>query len=87
VQLSDAAEAALATAVHNYPEWWAPRIKTVLDQVAADPQQAAVRRHAFRHPDGGTVWGIPVRGGRYDWIVLWEYLDGEPWVHYIGPEV
>lgn len=62
----------------------ARRVQTVLDALADDPGQAALRRHRFQL----GLWGVVVGGSSEDWIVLWEphpEIDGAVVVQYAGP--
>jgi hypothetical protein len=62
------------------------RIKEALDQLAADPGHASVRRRRFR----SGLWLVTVAGraGEDDWAMLWEPHVDRPddvMVQYIGP--
>ena len=61
------------------------RINSVLDQLAADPGGAAVRKRRFQ----SGLWLITIEGriGEDDWALLWEPHVDRPedvMVHYIG---
>jgi hypothetical protein len=61
------------------------RIEMALTALSDDPGDRRCRRRAYR--DG--VWGIPVRSGSEDWLILW--LQGganrEVFVAYVGPDL
>lgn len=60
------------------------RLDRVLDALADDPTQVALRRHRFQRP---AAWAVVVDGApdEDDWIVLWQLVGQDVHVLHIGP--
>lgn len=62
------------------------RINRALDVIERDPDSAGARARAYR-VDGEIVWGVVVRGPHDDWLVMWEPVEVDQIVHYIGRDL
>lgn len=61
------------------------KVNTALDRLEENPGASENRRRRFQSVD---LWGIPLRCGDEDLVILWGYHvdeDETVIVHYIGP--
>lgn len=63
----------------------AEHVEAALDTLDRDPGSAANRRRRIRGSAGGPLWGIDIRCGDSDLLILWEADDGTVVVRYLGP--
>ena len=56
-------------------------LTTRLAELAEDHKRESLRRHRSHRP---PVWRIPVKDDDEDWAILWNEVDNEPAVLYVG---
>ncbi|HEY5857100.1 MAG TPA: hypothetical protein VIW24_24450 [Aldersonia sp.] len=82
VKMSAAAADALET-LYDSNDPLAELVDRWLDALERNPGAAAVKRRLIRP---GKVYAIAIHNPRGDdWLILWEHIDNNPVVHYLGP--
>jgi hypothetical protein len=63
------------------------RVDAALAALEASPGDARCRRRSCQPV--GEMWGMTIRSGDVDWLVIWKYGPGEGQVtvRYIGPDL
>jgi len=63
------------------------RVDAALELLATSPGDARCRRRSYSPLE--QMWGIPVRSGDDDWLIIWKHGPGrdEVTVRYVGPDL
>lgn len=64
---------------------WISIVKT-LTMICDQPDGSDARRFAIRHPNGETIWRVPVPSGqeKENYSILWHRDGDDAVIHYVG---